>query len=199
MELKGVGTNMFFTNDSRHIIKLVDKLCGEYYYANHYQKIIKKGFFLNSDLLNGSGTLIKYDNNHVVMLIGEFTNDTPLPLLRNSKNQQYTVIESQTPYQCYDNNVIDYNDGIMLAKKEYYCPGIKHKYISTVSGLKEKSNKDVFLQLFVHNVSDMNFFKNHSRNVITDVKIIKELPATLHEMGKYNDAYCSLNSLLVNI
>lgn len=195
MELKGTGSDMFVSNDTRYINKCVKKLCGTYYYANHYEKIIKRGYFLNSFYLNGPGIIINYGNNLIIMTIGIFTNDIPCPL-SGSNNGQYIYIVSQPPYQSYHNNIIN-ADGSMVAKKEYYSTGIKYIYLSTDDGIVEIENKDVYLQIYIKEISDFHNDKEF-KNIINDIKLIDKLPATLHEMYKTNNSYLSLNFLLEN-
>lgn len=196
MELSGYGKNLMSSNDSRHILKMINIINGQYKYADHYKKIIKIGYFLNNIILNGFGTIIDYNKNTIKITIGNFINDIPELFLTNSMLQKYTITYSHSPYHCYLNTIKSY-DGSTTQKKEYYSHGILHEYISTESGIIENKKKDIFIQIFIYKINDFHNKKDFG-NVVCDAKIIKQLPVNSHEMYDWYRSYISLNDLLTD-
>jgi len=200
MELRGYGKNMIFSNDPRHIVKIMRNNCAFFKYANYYKKIIKYGYFINSPELNGDGVIINY-NNAIKITVGNLINDIPEPLYHDKTRkpvnccrsiqpitQVYSIIYSQSPYNLYINTKIDH-DGTMTQKKEYYAPGIEYKYYYDKDGVKNDEKKDVFIQIFLCAINELG-------NVIYNAKTVDRLPVSLQEMGMRYTPYISLNDML---
>ena len=107
------------SNDPRFIYRYIKEIRGYGKYANHYEKIIRIGFFISgSRKLNGEGELIDYKNN-ITITNAVFQEDNPI-------NRNFKIVSEQPYY-------INKNATFPSKKRCYYGTATKKIYINNIS------------------------------------------------------------------
>jgi hypothetical protein len=123
MEMKH---SLMHSNDPRFIIKNILNFEGMCYYANHYEKIIRDGYFMSdSYCLNGPGRIINYNNNKIIMIIGMFCDDRQI--------NTHMIITTKLPFYKICDNISKKQDN----KQTYYCNAVQKKYKPICADINE--------------------------------------------------------------
>lgn len=137
MEMK---YTLMHSNDPRFVYNIIRSFGGFCYYANHYEKIIRDGYFLSGTRsLNGPGRIINYNNCQIIMVIGNFIDDKPIG--------NYTMILSEYPY--YQNIYNNLNITEKYGNKTYFCHANQKKYIQNNNDVLLIDEFIIFLKLTV--------------------------------------------------
>ena len=152
--------NLIYSNDPRIAYNIIYRYTGYGYYANHYTKIIKKGYFTSSSRnITGVGYIIKYSDDKIVINIGDFISDIP--------NQQNKILSTVDTNLYLHHGTKPYTKDLLTNPAHFQQKWADYYFYCMFKDMI--SNKISLLKLKVNNLKLIDFEIMHT--LIDDNKI----------------------------